>query len=213
MTTMGLKGLLPAPKNAWHDEMLDDLDDLDGSSKIIADSDAPTVSTLAVRNVAASSRPTATQTAAPLVRRAPPYLQRSNWAPRQPEDFDNGGAFPEIHIPQYPLKMGLKGEAGGSSGAIIPLEVDETGKVRYDALMKQGMRKGTWVHTGFSSLVEKVVTDEELMKPDEDAITEATERTRRELEKIVNSRIQSKKTSTNEVAVANQKKDGPTYLR
>jgi len=40
----------------------------------------------------------------------PPYGQRQNWVPRSVEDFGDGGAFPEIHIPQYPLNMGRRNE-------------------------------------------------------------------------------------------------------
>lgn len=41
---------------------------------------------------------------------APPYGQRKGWVPRNPEDFGDGGAFPEIHVAQYPLGMGMKGK-------------------------------------------------------------------------------------------------------
>ncbi len=42
------------------------------------------------------------------VARIPPYGQRSGWKPKKPEDFGDGGAFPEIHTAQYPLDMGRK---------------------------------------------------------------------------------------------------------
>jgi hypothetical protein len=35
---------------------------------------------------------------------APPYGKRKGWIPRTVEDFGDGGAFPEIHVAQYPLK-------------------------------------------------------------------------------------------------------------
>lgn len=38
----------------------------------------------------------------------PPYGQRSSYHPRTDEDFGDGGAFPEIHIQQFPLGMGRK---------------------------------------------------------------------------------------------------------
>lgn len=34
---------------------------------------------------------------------APPYGQRKDWIPRTEADFGDGGAFPEIHVAQYPL--------------------------------------------------------------------------------------------------------------
>ena len=30
----------------------------------------------------------------------PPYLRRRNFVPRKPQDFGDGGAFPEIHVAQ-----------------------------------------------------------------------------------------------------------------
>jgi len=42
------------------------------------------------------------------VKQPPPYGQRQGFVPRAPEDFGDGGAFPEIHVAQYPLDMGRK---------------------------------------------------------------------------------------------------------
>ncbi|KAG8867375.1 mRNA splicing protein [Serendipita sp. 405] len=39
--------------------------------------------------------------------RVPPYGQRKGWRPG-PDDFGDGGAFPECHVAQYPLGMGKK---------------------------------------------------------------------------------------------------------
>lgn len=33
----------------------------------------------------------------------PVYGQRTNFRPKAPEDFGDGGAFPEIHFAQFPL--------------------------------------------------------------------------------------------------------------
>jgi len=35
----------------------------------------------------------------------PLYGYRKGWVPRAVEDFEDGGAFPEIHVAQYPLDM------------------------------------------------------------------------------------------------------------
>ena len=42
--------------------------------------------------------------------RAPPYGKRvsSGFVPRAPEDFGDGGAYPEIHVAQYPMGLGRK---------------------------------------------------------------------------------------------------------
>lgn len=38
---------------------------------------------------------------------------RQGFIPRVREDFGDGGAFPEIHVAQYPLDMGRKDKAEG----------------------------------------------------------------------------------------------------
>jgi SNW domain-containing protein 1 len=65
---------------------------------------------------------------------APPYGQRSGWRPRGPEDFGDGGAFPEIPVAQYPLDMGKK---GASTSNALAIQVNADGKVKYDAIAKQ----------------------------------------------------------------------------
>lgn len=87
--------------------------------------------------------------------KVPPYGRRQNFVPRAQADYGDGGAFPEIHVAQFPLEMGRpavkkaaaggegKGGAGGEgvggisglgnnagSSAIVAVDVDESGKVR-----------------------------------------------------------------------------------
>ena len=71
---------------------------------------------------------------APHMGTAPPYGRRKGWVPRKPSDFGDGGAYPEIHVAQFPLGMG-KGDA--TAGAIVPLSVDQDGQIKYDAILKQ----------------------------------------------------------------------------
>ena len=66
----------------------------------------------------------------------PPYLNRQGFIPRKIEDFGDGGAFPEIHIAQYPLDMGRHRSAKPGS-RILPLTVDAHGNVSFDAIVKQ----------------------------------------------------------------------------
>ena len=71
---------------------------------------------------------------------APPYGRRKGWVPRTQEDFGDGGAFPEVALPQYPLNMGkpgLKAGSGGHSGTVA-LQTGGDGKIAYDAIAKQG---------------------------------------------------------------------------
>lgn len=83
--------------------------------------------------------------------KVPPYGHRQNFVPRAQGDFADGGAFPEIHVAQFPLEMGrptpAKASSGGGGGggggiggisglgnnagstAIVAVDVDENGKV------------------------------------------------------------------------------------
>ena len=80
--------------------------------------------------------------------RAPPYGRRRGFVPRSIADFGDGGAFPEIHVAQYPLGMGTKEDkAAQQKGGVVALEVGEDGSVRYDAIVKQGANKNRIVQT------------------------------------------------------------------
>ena len=53
------------------------------------------------------------------------------------QDFGDGGAFPEIAVAQYPLGMGQK----KSSSNALAVQLDAEGKIKYDAIAKQGHGK------------------------------------------------------------------------
>lgn len=119
----------------------------------------------------------------------PPYGHRKGFIPRQERDFGDGGAFPEILIVQYPLGMG-KAETKKSNA--LAVQLDAEGKVRYDAIAKQGHGKDRVVHSKFTDLIPREILDEddpELQRPDEDAVEETTEATRKALEKLTNEKI------------------------
>lgn len=52
-----------------------------------------------------AEQPAPTSTAVAVIgsKEPPPYLRRQKFIPRRPEDFCDGGAFPEIQMAQYPL--------------------------------------------------------------------------------------------------------------
>ncbi|KAG1366578.1 SNW/SKI-interacting protein A [Cocos nucifera] len=118
----------------------------------------------------------------------PSYGKRSGFVPRKPEDFGDGGAFPEIHVAQYPLGMGRKDEKPGSK--ILPLTVDSQGNVAFDAIVKQNENASKIVYSQHKDLVPKLVSEEEKHEEElEKEIEETTERTKAALEKIVNVRL------------------------
>ena len=69
---------------------------------------------------------------------APPYGKRKGWIPRTVDDFGDGGAFPEIHVAQYPHNLG-RGE-GENKTTALAVQLDAQGKVKYDLIARQNAR-------------------------------------------------------------------------
>ncbi|GMH13287.1 hypothetical protein Nepgr_015128 [Nepenthes gracilis] len=121
----------------------------------------------------------------------PPYLKRQGFVPRRPEDFGDGGSFPEIHIAQYPLGMGRKDAKPGTK--ILPVTVDSQGNVAFDAIVKQNENASKIVYSQHKDLVPKILKAEE--RQDEESEVEQKEieetmmATKAALEKIVNVRL------------------------
>ena len=120
----------------------------------------------------------------------PGYGERDDWVPRTAEDFGDGGAFPEVHVAQFPLEMGRnvqKALIGRTQGALVPLTTDADGRTRYDAVVMQGHGAGAVVHTRPSALVGRRYTDEELERPNEENVADTVERTRRAIQQRMSS--------------------------
>uniref|UniRef100_A0AAV2KCZ0 SNW domain-containing protein 1 n=1 Tax=Knipowitschia caucasica TaxID=637954 RepID=A0AAV2KCZ0_KNICA len=121
-------------------------------------------------------------------REPPPYRHRKGWVPRALEDFGDGGAFPEIHVAQFPQEMGRKKKTSNA----LAVQVDAEGKIKYDAIARQGQSKDKVVFSKYTDLLPKeVMNDEasELQKPDEESVQELTEKTRDALSKAVSQKI------------------------
>ncbi|MCL7032256.1 hypothetical protein MKW94_008261 [Papaver nudicaule] len=125
---------------------------------------------------------------------APLYQKRHGFIPRKPGDFGYGGAFPEIHVAQYPLGMGRKGEQQKLGSKILPLTVDAHGNVAFDAIVRQNENASKTVYSSYKDLIPKFLrtggddeskSDEELQKE----IEETTQSTKAALEQTVNVRI------------------------
>uniref|UniRef100_A0A914DR83 SKI-interacting protein SKIP SNW domain-containing protein n=1 Tax=Acrobeloides nanus TaxID=290746 RepID=A0A914DR83_9BILA len=142
-----------------------------------------------------------------ITKEPPPYGQRKGFIPRTPEDFGDGGAFPEVHMAQFPLGMGVEAgkevhmaqfplgmgvEAGkGGQSKTVALQFDETGKLRFDAIAKQGQHKDKIVYSRLGDMKSKIIDedDESFHKPDDEEIFKATEETREALEKITTAKV------------------------
>ncbi|XP_061843029.1 SNW domain-containing protein 1 [Nerophis lumbriciformis] len=121
-------------------------------------------------------------------REPPPYGNRSAWVPRLVEDFGDGGAFPEIHVAQFPLEMGRQKKTSNA----LTMQVDAEGKIKYDSIARQGQGKEKVIFSKYTDLLPKEVMNEdtpELQKPDEEVIQELTEKTRAALSKQVSQKI------------------------
>ncbi|CAM1508183.1 Fc.00g050310.m01.CDS01 [Cosmosporella sp. VM-42] len=140
----------------------------------------------------------------------PPYGQRSGWRPRSQEDFGDGGAFPEIPIAQYPQDMGKKGSTTSNALAI---QVDAEGKVKYDAIARQGHGEGRIVHTSFKDLIplrQRADAGEiDLARPDRETVEATTERTKNALAALVSGAVAAQKPKNVNIG---QRKD-PTFVR
>lgn len=140
----------------------------------------------------------------------PPYGQRVGWRPRGQEDFGDGGAFPEVPIAQYPLDMGRK---GSSTSNALAIQVDAEGKVKYDAIARQGHGDGRIIHTSFKDLIplrQRADAGEiDLARPDKEAVAATAERTKNALAKLVNGALAAQKPKNVNVG---QRAD-PTFVR
>ncbi|PBK78513.1 hypothetical protein ARMSODRAFT_947440 [Armillaria solidipes] len=124
----------------------------------------------------------------------PPYGQRQGWKPTRPEDYGDGGAYPECHVAQYPLEMGRK---KASSGNTLALQVDSEGNVRYDAIAHQGQRPDKRIQSQFKDLVPLLHrkdledSDRAMDRPSEEEVQVTADKTRAALEKLVNGKIKA----------------------
>ncbi|POM71007.1 Pre-mRNA-processing protein, partial [Phytophthora palmivora] len=158
---------------------------------------APVRSYTTFSDAAPSSAPASTS-----VQRAPtasipryPLRVKQQFVPRRNEDFGDGGAFPELHVAQFPLGMGKKGGNGSlsknSSGTLALQVRGEDGKVSYDAIVTQQHRDKTKVYTKFSDIVEKDGDAAALARPSRDEELETANRTREALQTLVQGKVAS----------------------
>lgn len=122
----------------------------------------------------------------------PPYLKRAGFVPRRVEDFGDGGAFPEIHVAQYPLDMG-RSKSSNPGLKILPVTVDAKGNLAYDAIVRQGENAKKIVHSKHTDLIPKILKDGEEGEEEDEELEKQIEETMLEtkdaIEKIVNVRL------------------------
>lgn len=146
-----------------------------------------------------------------LKRSGPPlYGNRAGWRPRSQEDFGDGGAFPEIPVAQYPLDMGKK---GSSTSNAVAIQVDGEGKIKYDAIARQGHDQGRIIHTSFKDLIplrqRADVGEIDLSRPDKESVAATTEKTKNALAALINSAVAAQRPKKVTVGQRND----PTFVR
>ena len=141
----------------------------------------------------------------------PPYGQRQKYVPVALEDFGDGGAFPEIQLVQFPLNMG---KPGVKSSAVVTVDVDKNGEIKYDAIVKQGANRDKIVHTSMESLKEGSGNEDVKEMPTEDEETETAERTQKALEALLDGKIaKAKPNNATQISVQNNQQKEPEYIR
>ena len=140
----------------------------------------------------------------------PAYGQRSGWRPRSPEDYGDGGAFPEVPVAQYPLDMGRK---GSSTSNALAVQVDAEGRVKYDTIARQGHNDKRIIHASFKDLIplrqRADVGEISLDRPSEEEVAAATERTKNALATLVSGAVAAQKPKN----VKGTSRNDPTYVR
>lgn len=87
--------------------------------------------------------------------------------------------------------MGAPENFGKKSNAIA-IQLDQNGKIKYDAIARQGHGKDKIVYSSINQLLPAEVLSEDaesIQKPDDETIAETTEATRRALEKLTSQKI------------------------
>ncbi len=81
---------------------------------------------------------------------------------------------------QYPLDMG---RPGAKSSAVVTVDVDSTGQVRYDAILKQGQggagsTRNQLMQTSLADMKEKEGSRDLMALPQEDEVNSVADKTR-----------------------------------
>lgn len=141
----------------------------------------------------------------------PPYGARQKWRPKCQNDFGDGGAYPEVHVAQYPLNMGRKSQKKTVNNALT-LQVDSEGQAKYDAIAKRGHSTARIVQTSYQDLIplrqRANAGDISLERPNGEEIKNTAQKTQDAISKILNNKLETTKPQT----IARRQNE-PTYVR
>ncbi|KAI6188860.1 SKP-1 protein [Aphelenchoides besseyi] len=140
------------------------------------------------------------------VKEVPPYGHRRGFVPRSAEDFGDGGAFPEIHIAQFPLGLFSIRWIPFVSFQVWEWKLDVDVAIRTPSrfntmktenfgttrLLGLAMTKTkSIIHTRIQNTKQKFINkdDEALQKPSTEETMETLERTKHAIEKITKAKV------------------------
>jgi hypothetical protein len=103
------------------------------------------------------------------------------------------------------------GRPGASSTAVVSVNVDEKGEVKYDAIVKQGSNRNKIVKTSLDDMKESTGDSAKLDLPSKEEEDSAADATRRALEALLDGKIKKAKPTGPTTAAANS--DDPKYIR
>ena len=129
------------------------------------------------------------------------------FVPRSLTDFADGGAYPEIHVAQWPRHMGNphvkkrqastttdgKGAAivrgtQSTSRSIVNVEVDADGQVSYDAIVKGGTNADKKVYSRHEDMKATEAKPDDIALPTEEEENEEAQRTQAALQALLVSK-------------------------
>ncbi|EIE21068.1 hypothetical protein COCSUDRAFT_54108 [Coccomyxa subellipsoidea C-169] len=132
---------------------------------------------------------------------------RKTFVPRKVKDFGDGGAFPEIHVAQYPLDMGRQDKPRSDSTLAVTVGAD--GNVNYDAIVKQGRNKDKYIASTHDAMVPKLDRlKDSLEKPNEEEVEATMKETQAAMERLVNGKITAAQPKT-----LPAQPGAPTYIK
>eukprot|EP01065_Artemidia_motanka_P042643 TRINITY_DN575_c0_g2_i1.p1 TRINITY_DN575_c0_g2~~TRINITY_DN575_c0_g2_i1.p1 ORF type:complete len:468 (+),score=139.60 TRINITY_DN575_c0_g2_i1:67-1470(+) len=116
-------------------------------------------------------------------------------------DHGDGGAFPEIHVSQYPLGMG---RPGNSSNA-LPVTTDADGNIQLTALVRQGHREDKVIYSKATDMLPKTFSEDDMAKPTDEEVAESTAQTRKALDAVISAKMEASKPLADGIAAARDK--------
>jgi SNW domain-containing protein 1 len=82
--------------------------------------------------------------------KAPAYPHRKGWRPRDQQAFEDGGAYPEVLIAQYPLDMG---RGNGKSNALALKTGTSTESDYASQIARRGHAENRIIQSSFKDLI------------------------------------------------------------